>query len=307
MPGAGGEGGLAGSGGNPSGGTGGNASTGGTAGRGEGGNGGGPATGGASGSGGAGGIARPSADNTGPHSPGLLTPQSPGEITVDGTVIENADMTGTIHVKADNVTIRNFRINGGLFGIKVEDGHTGIVFEDGEIYNSSAEGILGVGYAARRLHIHDTGKNGIKPQGSTPGSTLIESCFIDNLGTNADAHANGIRSEYSAATLTVRYNNIYMPYPGTPDYPGAPYKSNSTFHFDGNQVGGNSVDSNWLVGGNYTIFCVQDSGSVAFTNNIFGRYNAGWVEGKEAQRIRTGTCGGAWTNNRWEDTGELVP
>lgn len=279
---------------------GGNGSTGGSGGDASGGSGG-------DGIGGGGGRdERPWAGNTGPHSPELLIPQSPGEILVDGTVIENADLSGTIEVKANDVTIRNFRINGGLYGIRIENGRTGIVFEDGEIYNVASAAIIGVGYTARRLHIHDSDKDGLKPQGSTSGSTLIESCFIEKLGRSPDAHADGIKSAGSNAPLTIRGNNIHMPYPGTPSYPGPPYKSNSTIKFDLGQVDGNLVDGNWLEGGNYTIFCIQDSGRVDVTNNVFGRYNGGWADAKEDRRIRTGSCG-SWVNNRWEDDDTLIP
>ena len=42
-------------------------------------------------------------------------------ITTDGAVYENLDVTGDIWIDADNVTIRNFRIDadGEYYGIKV--------------------------------------------------------------------------------------------------------------------------------------------------------------------------------------------
>lgn len=285
------------------GGTAGTGAIGGIAGSGGSGTGGHLGTGGSSGSGG---IARPWAYNTGPRNPELLTPLTPGEITADGTIIENADMRGTIEIKADNVTLRNFRITGGLYGIRVEDGHTGIVFEDGEIHDVASAAIIGVGFTAKRLHIHDTGNDGIKPQGSTSGSTLIESCFLEKLGRDSDAHPDGIESTGSNAPLVVRNNNIHMPYPGTPNYPGAPYKSNSTIKLVKQQVSGNLVTGNWLSGGNYTVFCLQESGGVEVSSNLFGRDNAGWADGKEDRRIRSGSCS-AWLNNRWEDNGDLIP
>ena len=89
-----------------------------------------------------------------------------------------------------------------------------------------------------------------------------------------------------------------MPSPGTPSYPGAPYKSNATFILQ-LSISNFVIENNWLTGGNYTIYC---SSGASVRNNIFGRENGGWPD-KEERRIRSGECG-QWSGNVWEDTGK---
>jgi hypothetical protein len=201
-------------------------------------------------------------------------------------------------IDADNVTIRNFRINtGASYGVQIVPGHSGIVLEDGEILNIGSAGVYGAGFTARRLYIHDSQGDGMKVGGSG-GPTLVEYSFIEKLGRKAGSHADGNQTR-GGSNITFRYNNIYMPYPGTPDYPGAPYKSNAAFMLQ-LEISNFVIENNWLTGGNYTIYC-PSGGGVSVRNNIFGRDNGGWPT-KEERRINA-RCKGEWTGNTWEDTG----
>lgn len=240
---------------------------------------------------------KPNADNTGPS--GELVPyDGPTTITEDGATYENFELEGTINIEADDVTLRNFRIDGGHYGINIAGGHSGIVIEDGEILDIASAGILGVGYTARRLYVHDSDGDGLKVQG-TGGPTLVESSFIEKLGRGEDAHADGNQTR-GGANITFRCNNIFMPYPGTDPYPGEPYKSNATFMLQ-LEIENFVIEDNWLVGGNYTIY---SPGGVSVRNNRFGRHNGGWPDKVEA-RIKNGTFD-AWSGNVWEDTGDPV-
>lgn len=249
---------------------------------------------------------RPTAENTGPYDEAALKASEALMITTDGAVYENIDVKGDIWIDADEVTIRNFRVDasGEYYGIKVLDGHRGILVEDGEIHGMSGAGVLGVGYTARRLHIHDSLGDGIKAQGKARGPTLVESCFIEKLGRGEGAHADGNQTQ-GGADITFRYNNIYVPSPGTPGYPGRPYKSNAAFMLSG-EVANLVIERNWLVGGSYTIYCVTDNGGVAVRDNRFGRENDGLAFGKEHLRVVSGKCD-AWSGNVWHDTGTPVP
>jgi hypothetical protein len=198
------------------------------------------------------------------------------------------------------VTIRNFRVeSSSRYGIQIAPGHSGILLEDGELFGMSSAAILGAGFTARHLHIHDSGGDGFKVQGAG-GPTLVESCFVEKLGSADGAHADGNQTR-GGSNITFRYNNFFMPNPGTDSYPGEPYKSNATFFL---QLGVSNfvIERNWLTGGNYTIYCLTDSQGVFVRNNIFGRDNAGRPAGKEGPRLRAGDCE-QWSGNRWEDTG----
>jgi len=247
---------------------------------------------------------RPWAHNTGPSNPAALTPSPSLKVKTDGVVLENLDITGRVKIDASNVTLRNFRIDatGTSYGILIEDGHSGILLEDGEILNMKSSGILAYSdFTARRLHIHDSGADGLKVQGGS-GPTVIESCFIEKLGRNPTSHADGNQTR-GGSNITFRYNNIYMPAPGTPNYPGEPYKSNATFMLE-LDISNFVIEHNWLTGGNYTIYCPR-KGGVSVRNNVFGRDNAGLPVGKDAVRVRAGNCE-QWSGNRWEDTGNPI-
>ena len=135
---------------------------------------------------------RPWAQNTGPSDRGALVAAESLMITTDGAAYENIDIRGDIWIDANDVTIRNFRINaaGESYGINVLDGHRGVVLEDGEIYGMSSAGILGLGYVGRRLHIHDSSGDALKAQGTATGPTVIEYSFIEKLGSG-DERARG--------------------------------------------------------------------------------------------------------------------
>ena len=238
---------------------------------------------------------RPWAHNTGPSDPAALVASGAKMITTDGVVLENIDVRGDIWIDADDVTVRNFRIDasGMSYGINVLDGHSGVVIEDGEIYNMSSAAILGTGFTARRLHIHDSSGDAIKAQGSSTGPTLVEYCFIEKLGSGSEAHADGDQTR-GGSDITFRYNNIFLPAPGKPGYPGAPYKTNAAFMLQ-LDISNFVIENNWLNGGNYTIYC-QSSG-IYVRNNIFGTsYEFGPVDGNCTE----------WSGNVREDTGDPI-
>ena len=239
-------------------------------------------------------IKKPGPDNTGPSDASLLQISPSLTIQEDGAVIENVDIVGRIKIEADHVTVRNFRIDGGgtHYGIQVVSGHTGILIEDGEIFNINSAAILGVGFTARRLNVHDSGGDGFKVQGSG-GPTLIKQSWIHHLGKNDGAHADGNQTR-GGIDIAFRYNNCDMPITDP-----APYKSNACFILQeaGGTVDNFEIRNNWLNGGNYTIYCGGTDNRI--TGNRFGRdYRFGYQNGCNNM---------VWENNMWEDTGEPVP
>ena len=235
---------------------------------------------------------RPWAHNTGPTDLGALRPSGSMTITTDGAVLENLNISGGITIAANDVTLRNFIITGGTYGIRVNSGTTGFYVEDGDIKGTSSAGIYATGQIeAHRLHIYEHGADAMKIEGN---NSLIEACFIEKVGTNASAHADGNQS-YAGNNITFRGNNFWMPHPGTPNFPGGDYKSNSAHIIKGDSRNF-YIDGNWLNAGAYTIYCTSPNTHV--TNNFFGRdFHYG---------VRSGTCA-TWTNNRFEDNDQLIP
>jgi len=243
---------------------------------------------------------RPGAHNTGPSHPDLLQPSGSITVTEDGAIIENVIVRGMIDVLADNVTIRNFIIAGAgttTYGIRAMAGKTGIVIEDGEVRRCKSAGLFGRGFTARRLNIHEMLRDGMKLE----GDNLIEACWIHHLGTAEEAHADGNQTT-TGHNIVLRGNYFEMP-TGV-----AGYKTNATAfqRTDMGPISNFIIDSNWLDGGNYTVYFRGDAGGHSVTdcqliNNRFGRnyrYGVLSIVGSVHNLTITG--------NVWDDTGELM-
>jgi hypothetical protein len=89
----------------------------------------------------AGGIAKPIATNTGWQPTGVTLTPMVGNITIttDGTVIDSKDISGYIHIQANNVTIKRSRLKTTDYTpIGVASGYTNITITDNEI-----DGLMG--------------------------------------------------------------------------------------------------------------------------------------------------------------------
>jgi len=108
-------------------------------------------------------------------------------------------VSGTITVRNNNVTIRNFRLdgNGTTYPIGYESGHTGLVIEDGEVFDYDAAVVGGnfTNYTARRLNVHDGTGDGFKAM----GNVTIESSYVHHLGTSPSSHADGVQENLALA------------------------------------------------------------------------------------------------------------
>ncbi|MEM9800190.1 MAG: LamG domain-containing protein [Planctomycetota bacterium] len=255
-----------------------------------------------------GGGGKPGPGNTGPTNPGILQPISGFDVFEDGAVIENVAISGPIRIYADNVTIRNFRLdgNGSAFGIYSRDGGVNLVIEDGEIVDCDAAAIAGRHWTARRINMHELGSDGVK----CDGNNVLEGCWIHRLGVNPGAHADGnqTRGGGNCEDIVIRGNNFDMPIPDGPNGPGPPYASNATLFISTavGEINNLIIDGNWLNGGNFTVY-LRDKGrgygypqNVVMTNNRFGRDYRHGVLVNDTQ----GTA--VITGNRWDDTNELM-
>ncbi|MEM1448998.1 MAG: LamG domain-containing protein [Planctomycetota bacterium] len=250
---------------------------------------------------------KPGPHNTGPLSDNL-TPMDGYTIREDGTTLENVAINGPIRIEADNVTIRNFRLDGGgaTFGIYSREGGVNLLIEDGEIVNCSAAGIAGRHWTARRLNIHEMGSDGVK----CDGTNIVENCWIHHLGRDPGAHADGnqTRGGGGCHNIVIRGNNFDMPIPDGPNGPGPPYASNATL-FISTAVGTTDnvlIEGNWMNGGNFTVYLRDKQrgygppSNVTMINNRFGRdYRHGVL-------VNDPGLGAIISGNVWDDTGELM-
>jgi len=204
-------------------------------------------------------ISTPLPGGVGPSNPGALRPS--GSITVNtaGAVIENIDVSGQITINAPGVTIRNFRANN-----IVNNGHSS-TFEDGEIHgqqNSSADGVTGSGYTARRLNVHHV-NDGFKAGTNTTieGSWIHDLVFVSNGGSWT--HNDGVQV-MSGSNIIIR-NNVFERNRGNAAVFLKP---------DFGRIDNVIVDNNILGGGGYTLYSIDANGygapsNVRIRNNVF--------------------------------------
>ena len=258
------------------------------------------------GGGGSGGSSgdRPGPNNTGPSDPSNLTNVSGMTITQDGFVLENVRVSGTINIEANNVTIRNFFVDGGgaPYGIKATAGKQGIVIEDGELINVSSCHIYGGGFHAKRLNLHESGGDGFK----ATHDVLVENCWVHQIGTNPGAHADCNQTR-SGSNFIFRRNFFDIPI----DI-GQPYKQNAAFIM---QTGDGPIDNiliedNWLVGGNFTVY-IENKWRPGSNNPNYGDpTNARLINNRFGREYRFGPLNITGyvliQGNRWMDTGDLM-
>jgi hypothetical protein len=242
----------------------------------------------------------PNASNTGwQHTGVTLTPMAcPAngviEIERPGTVIDGADISCEVLVKADDVTIRRSRV-------QLEDDRVGIHTTD-EIHNLRIEDteIIGApgcdvaigfqGWSGVRLNIHGCG-DGVRAE----GDNVLEDSWIHDYwdgvinGQVPDdpPHHDGVQT-ISGSNVTLRHNRIDNPH------------SQTSCILIGGERGSPSnwlVEDNLLNGGNWTIFLDPKGTNRVFRNNTFTRahvFGPGDLHGEFE-----------WVNNRYTD-GELI-
>ncbi|CUU58519.1 protein of unknown function (DUF4082) [Parafrankia irregularis] len=153
----------------------------------------------------------PGPDSTGVKPGVALTPSGSITVTKDNTVISGLDITGTITVRAKNVTIRNVRVHGcgdrgAIDAGYVEDRVGPTLVEDVEV---SGDGLAcdrtGVGNSnmtIRRADIH-----GFRAGIYSDGNTVVENSWVHDLYSNHSSHMDGFLSN-GGSNFTLVGNNI---------------------------------------------------------------------------------------------------
>ena len=240
---------------------------------------------------------RPGPSNTGPTTTNLQ-PMSGITITQDNTVLEKVSISGTVTIKANNVTLRNFKIKTtGHYSVRIMSGYTGTLLEDGEISGMSSAGVYGGDFIARRLNVHDSGADGFKPT----RNALIEDSWIHHMGYLSGSHADGVQMR-SGSNLTIRGNFFEMPFKKQAGYENGICIIIQTGTSSINNV---RIENNWLNGSSSYCINISDKGTgygaptnVRISNNKFYRdYNYGiWT--LEGNPVKSG--------NIWADTNQPI-
>jgi len=199
----------------------------------------------------------PDASTTGPN--GTLTAYTgPLTITTAGTVIANRQINGCIRIEAPRVIIRNSRIAcnnfSGVYSPTVRATADRALLEDVEIdcLRSNGTGVVGHSIVVRRADIHDCENGAHADQFMTIEHSWIHAPFNGN-----GAHADGVQVSIGLRGMVLFHNRIEIP------------NGTSTLIADV-AIHSMTVDSNFLSGGSYTLYCSTSFSSFeTVTNNVW--------------------------------------
>jgi hypothetical protein len=223
-----------------------------------------------------------------------LTRASGMNITRDGTVVSAKDVTGSIWIGADNVTIRSSRITGtGFAVIQVKDGSKNVRIQDVEIDGRGAQaGSMGVIGPATVTRADIAGvENGL-----TPGSgSQLRGNWVHDLEAPGSPHYDGIQIDGGLSDITITGNHVDL----------SEHTQTSAVMIDNyfGPISNVAVVGNRLEGGGYTVYSDGqfDGGAirgVSFTGNRMGRGYYGY-----ASIVRNSP---AWSGNTDVATGRSV-
>ncbi len=232
-------------------------------------------------------VERPGPDNTGPS--GDLTKVNDGfTVKENGALIENIDLDGCISVSANNVTIRNVRINcESFYAIRMNSGYSGLLVEDVEMLGMQSAAILGSDFIARRVNVHDSGGDAFKPG----RNVVIEDSWIHRLGTIDNSHSDAVQM-VSGGGVIFRRNFVDMP-----DIEGFTNSQCLIIQTNNGPIDNVLIEDNWLNGGGYCIQ-INDKGNghgspqnIQILNNQFGpdcQFGTILVRGDDADTVISG-------------------
>jgi hypothetical protein len=222
-------------------------------------------------------------------------------------VVDGLSVTGTVTIRANNVTIRNTRINGSAFDIvTVADGITGARLENVEINGRGTSGTAGSNglYGRATVVAADiTGvENGIVP---SSGSTIRDS-WIHNLKSGGDPHYDGIQVDGARSNITIEHNTVDM----------RELLSTGAVMLDNyfGPLDNVTVNDNRLIGGGWTAYLDARFGRPGYSGTGGAVTNIRYTN----NRICCGQWGYAsvdifagdsltWTGNVDDETGRAIP
>jgi hypothetical protein len=245
----------------------------------------------------------PDETNTGVPPGTKLTPAGSMEIKTDGTVISGLDVTGTVDIYANNVTIKNTRItisSSGSYALAIRPGMTGAVIQDTTIEGQDND-MNSVEYAIdnfsgnlvtiERVNLFNCSEC------AAGGNITITDSYIHDTADPPGAHVENI---YGYSNTILRHNTMFNSVGQT-----------AVVYLDPGPSTGCEVSNNFLAGGGYTIYggssSSQDSSNVVITNNRFSKtyYPMSGYYGVVAYYDSSGP-GDSWSGNFWDDTGAPI-
>lgn len=240
----------------------------------------------------------PGPGNTGVPAGVKLTPVHDMVVTVAGTVLDGLDISGTLTINADDVTVRRCRVRGSAYAIiRVADTARRVVIEDVTVDGMGAAagtpnsgGIIGPATVTR------CDISGVE-NGVVPGSgSRITATWIHDLGAPGSPHIDGIQIDGDRADIIVADCFVDM----------SEWDQTATVMVD-NYAGGVdkvTVRGCRLLGGGYTVYSDGKFGggpmtNIAFKQNRLGKGGWGYALVRDSAPV--------WAGNVDDATGATIP
>jgi len=247
--------------------------------------------------------AQPGETNTGVPAGTTLTNSGTLTITVAGMIVDAKNVTGSINVNANNVTIQNSKIQGAtgtLYGIKVADGVTGTKVLHSEV-STVGGGYTGISMSNGTVcasNVHHW-QNGL----TIGGNMTVQANYVHALlDTDPGAHYDDIEV-YSGSNTRLWGNNLLVNDPSG-KWRGETGALNITAEFS--NIDNVEANGNWFAGGSYSLYVRVSGGKPWRYTNIAIRNNR-WIRGT----YQYGTHSfddpvTTWSGNVFDDNGQMI-
>ncbi len=259
----------------------------------------------------------PNAGNTGPHIKTLTAKSGNQSIRTNGQVISGWNLTGSLDIYANNVTVTNCTIkSSNWWGINLRAGYTGLKVTHCRISDTPGKGPDngGSNYAVSNSGNGsiEVGWNDISGFGNvlSMGHGSIHDNYVHDLAAFVTAsgewqHTDGVISDGSdSGGLVIKHNTVLNQ---TPINKGAT-AAVGLFADDG-PVQNTTVQNNWLAGGAYVLYGgSKGATNVKILDNVFSTqfHPKGGIYGF-ATAWDDGGSGNVWSNNRTSEGAVVQP
>ncbi len=258
----------------------------------------------------------PTASNTGVPAGTSLTNSGGFSANTPGQVISALNVTGTITVNANNVTIQNSKINptGQYWGILIPSGVTGTKILHNEIYTVGGgyEGIMmpySVGTFVCGNYLHD-----FENPMTIGDQATIQANFENQMndGPNGGCDDDGIEM-YHGNHIKIWGNNIFA---YLADGHTTTCVNSALYTGDIGNVPEDDIDinGNWIGGGGFTLRVELSGPNHDYpVTNVQVRNNKWWYTAATAGTtwgpvaVRARGIISNWSNNTWMGDGTTIP
>ena len=260
----------------------------------------------------------PGLANTGFPIDKKLSPYTgPCTITTPNTVIDAKVVDCQILVRADNLTIRNSLLRGGVSGM--ESNGASFTIEDSKLENGVCVNcsVDGWNFTIKRTEIN----------GSNRAAYCMHVCRIENswlhgtaLDPNSEWHASAVRAEQYASLY---HNVLACDWTGPFNNDELGCSADMSGYPDFAPIHHNTIDSNLFAANPIGLgFCAYGGGTatkpysgdplnatyIVFKNNVFQRGSNGKCGTWGAiTDFAVGRTGNQWTGNKWSDGATVNP